>query len=233
MLKELLSVLKGEHPLQQVSVDFNRMLRVAQQMLHEASEVYWGRHQTPEQRTGLYALDIEVNKLERAIRKRIAAHLSGRAQQDVPYGLLMMSLVKDVERLGDYAKNLSEVAVFCATRPKDDELTGELQEIASSTQALAQECVEVFEASDRERAQVLTVEGRSVAKRCDELVLQVATSQYAASEAVYVTLGARFYKRIEGHLLNVLSSVIMPLHKLDYYDEDVLDRQQPQANPEP
>jgi hypothetical protein len=32
-------------------------------------------------------------------------------------------------------------------------------------------------------------------------------------------MGARFYKRIAAHVLNVLSSVVMPLHKLDYYDE--------------
>ncbi len=30
----------------------------------------------------------------------------------------------------------------------------------------------------------------------------------------------RSYKRISGHVLNVLSSVVMPLHKIDYYDED-------------
>jgi phosphate uptake regulator len=224
MLRELLSVLRGEHPLRQVSSDFTRMLRLVQQMLLEASEVFWGRHQTPEQRTQLYANDIEVNKLERAIRKHIVAHLSGPVQHDVPYGLLMMSLVKDVERLGDYAKNLSELAACCETRPENDELSAELREIARNTDALARECLEVFETSDRERAKTLTIEGRSVAKRCDQLVRRVTKSEYTAGEAVYVTLGARFYKRIEGHLLNILSSMIMPLHKLDYYDEEALER---------
>ena len=33
-------------------------------------------------------------------------------------------------------------------------------------------------------------------------------------------LGTRYYKRIGGHVLNILSSVVMPLHKIDYYDED-------------
>ena len=35
-------------------------------------------------------------------------------------------------------------------------------------------------------------------------------------------LATRFYKRIGAHVVNVLSSVVMPLHKLDYYDESVL-----------
>jgi hypothetical protein len=37
-----------------------------------------------------------------------------------------------------------------------------------------------------------------------------------------VVMGTRFYKRIAAHVLNILSSVVMPLHKLDYYDEDLL-----------
>ena len=31
-------------------------------------------------------------------------------------------------------------------------------------------------------------------------------------------LGTRYYERIGGHLLNVLSGVVMPLDKVDYYD---------------
>jgi hypothetical protein len=50
----------------------------------------------------------------------------------------------------------------------------------------------------------------------------IAGSEHLACAAVHLTLGARFYKRINGHLLNFLSSVIMPLHKLDYYDESAL-----------
>jgi hypothetical protein len=37
-------------------------------------------------------------------------------------------------------------------------------------------------------------------------------------------LGCRYYKRIGGHVLNILSSVVMPLHKIDYYDEDEIAR---------
>ena len=47
-------------------------------------------------------------------------------------------------------------------------------------------------------------------------------SWYGARDAAAVVMGTRFYKRIAAHVLNVLSSVVMPLHKLDYYDERVL-----------
>ena len=35
--------------------------------------------------------------------------------------------------------------------------------------------------------------------------------------------GKGFFKRIIAHLGNVASSLVMPLHKLDYYDEKHLE----------
>jgi hypothetical protein len=48
----------------------------------------------------------------------------------------------------------------------------------------------------------------------------IAQSPYDAATAAALVLGTRHYKRINGHVMNVLSSVVMPLHKLDYFDED-------------
>jgi phosphate transport system protein len=222
MLKQLVQIFRGEHPLQTTSRNFNQMLRLAQEMVNEASTLFWGGEQTPEQRTALYAKDVEVNKLERAIRKHIIAHLSGPVPSDVPYCLLIMSLVKDLERLGDYAKNLSELVSLADEPFPDDANLGELREIARSVERLASEAGRVFANADRDRAKELTLEGRSVAKRCEELVRKVAHSDYSANVAVRLTLAARHYKRLEAHLLNLLSGILMPLHKLDYYDENAL-----------
>jgi hypothetical protein len=54
------------------------------------------------------------------------------------------------------------------------------------------------------------------------MIGKVTRSGYDAATATSLVLGVRYYKRIGSHLLNVLSGVVMPLHKLDYYDEDVL-----------
>ena len=35
----------------------------------------------------------------------------------------------------------------------------------------------------------------------------------------------RYYKRIVAHLMNLLSAVVMPLDRLDYYDEAPEDRE--------
>jgi hypothetical protein len=62
-----------------------------------------------------------------------------------------------------------------------------------------------------------------VTGRCDDLISRVAVSAHDASTTTTLVLGARYYKRIEAHLLNILSGVVMPLHKVDYYDERVIE----------
>jgi phosphate uptake regulator len=191
-------------------------------MIQEASDVYWGKAWSPARRAALYDKDVRVNKLERLVRKRIITHLSGPEPLSVPYALLVMSLVKDVERLGDYAKNLAEVSdIYRGARPSDERVA-ELSEIRDHVMLLVSEAADVFVRGDAERATELTIAGRSVAKRCDALIVQIADADYDGRTAVALTLGARFYKRIEAHLLNVLSGVIMPLHKLDYFDEKAI-----------
>lgn len=223
MFKELLSIFTGDNPLSEISEAFTEMLQITQDMTLEASAIFWQTNPPMDRIKTLYERDVQVNKLERAIRKKVATHLTVNPGRDVPYCLLMMSLVKDVERLGDYAKNLAETTELAEQPIPEDELTGALRDIRDGIENMAREAARVFADSDRERATNLTHEGRSMTKRCDEVVRHIARADYPTALAVKLTLGARYYKRIAAHMLNLISSVIMPLHKLDYYDEDFIE----------
>ncbi|NIM52129.1 MAG: hypothetical protein GTN78_08175 [Gemmatimonadales bacterium] len=220
MLRELLSIFRSDKPLAEMGENFARMLKLAYEQTVAAGEIYFGMQAKPEARTQVYMQDVQVNKLERKIRKQVISHLSLRGTSpSLPYCLLLMSLVKDVERLGDYAKNLSEVTELRTDPLPDDEIVAELREIRAGVEAAFAATAEVFAISDRESAVELIRQGRDVAHRCDVLVEKISRSSYDANTATALVLGTRFYKRIGGHVLNVLSSVVMPLHKLDYYDE--------------
>ena len=223
MLRELLSIFRSEKPLAEMGQNFSQMLKLAYEMTIEAGDMYFGESLSPDMRTQIYKRDVKVNKLERTIRKQVIAHLSlAGTSASLPYCLLLMSLVKDVERIGDYAKNLSEVRDYHPDPLPDDDIVGELREIRTGTESAFASTAEVFTQSDRKQALELTREGREITHRCDALIERVAHGDYDARNATAVVMGTRFYKRIAAHVLNVLSSVVMPLHKLDYYDEDVL-----------
>lgn len=225
MLQELLSIFRPGNPLSEMGDEFAEMMGLTYRMTLTAGELYFGRSVPPEARSGIYDRDVKVNKLERRIRKRVVAHLSiGSNQHDLPYCLLLMSLVKDVERIGDYAKNLSEIVDISSGQLPEDEIAAELQELRGGVEVMFKTAGEVFASSDRERALSMIHKGKADAQRADALLQRIASSSYNASTTTALVLGARYYKRIGGHLINVASSVIMPLHKVDYYDEDEIPK---------
>lgn len=226
MLREFLSIFRSDDPLGAMGESFARMLALTREMTVAAGDMYFHGTASPEERSRIYQQDIEVNKLQRVIRKLVVTHLTVRRNQpDVPYCLFLMSLVKDVERLGDYAKNLTEVMDIRPGPLPENEIVTELRTVRTAVENAFREAAEVFATSDRERAVRFIREGRDMGKRCDALIKQTASGSYDSQTTTALVLGARYYKRIWAHVLNVLTSVVMPVHKLDYFDEDEIHRQ--------
>ncbi len=224
MFRELISIFRADNPLGRMGDNFAKMLSLTRDQTVRAGQIFFSKPASPEERTQIYKQDVKVNKLERKIRKQVIAHLSIAGNSaDVPYSLLLMSLVKDVERIGDYAKNLAETLDVSGAILPDDDTVAELREIRNGIEGTFEAVAEVFAQSDEEEAVALIRQGRDMSHRCDALIDRIAKGDYDAATTVAVTLGTRFYKRIGAHLLNILSGVVMPLHKLDYYDEKVLE----------
>jgi phosphate uptake regulator len=226
MLRELITILRATDPLRAMHDDFTRMTQIAHDMTVAAGEIYFGDNGSLD-RTQIYEMDVEVNQLERGVRKQVAGHLSLAGHQvDMPYCLLLMSLVKDVERIGDYAKNLAEVGDFCPLPLPEDNIKSELVEIRQGVEDISKSITEVLDISDTDHALELINKGRETSRRCKQLVQEIAKGSCEACVTTAQILGCRYYKRIGGHALNVLTSVVMPLHKVDYFDEEEIARLQ-------
>ena len=78
----------------------------------------------------------------------------------------------------------------------------------------------MFSHSRKDEALELIQQGRETARQCDHLITEIGSGNHDAATTTALILGTRYYKRIGGHVLNVLSSVVVPLDEVDYYDED-------------
>ncbi|HEX2189691.1 MAG TPA: hypothetical protein VHG51_12370, partial [Longimicrobiaceae bacterium] len=58
----------------------------------------------------------------------------------------------------------------------------------------------------------------------DQRVSAMIRADDQGPQAVARALAYRYLKRVVAHLMNLLSAVIMPLDRLDYFDEDPEDR---------
>ena len=175
--------------------------------------------QEPDLEEKIREIDKRVNDAQRDIRKRIIEHLSLQPTVDVNACLLLMSVVKDAERLGDYAKNLYEVTQL-QDKPIDIELFRRyFDDMDQDVSTLFQLTREAFVESDETKAQMAWGYENKVAKWCDNVVKELAKSDVSVNEAVCFTLVARHFKRIVAHLVNIATSVVLPLSDLDYFDE--------------
>ncbi|MBT6491693.1 MAG: hypothetical protein HOK97_18130 [Deltaproteobacteria bacterium] len=217
MWKELFQVLSDNNPVEPMTQELMQMLEITKEMSSLVHEHVFDQDFGVDQRAAIYKLDIKVNKLERSIRKRVITHLS-ISHDHVSYCLLLMSLIKDAERVGDYLKNISEVPELGGAEIPDGPLKTELQEIIDLAVEMLKTTPDILATEDTERATDLLQVGRNTGKRCDVLLVELAKSDLTAAQTTSMVLLTRFHKRLGAHLLNILSSVVMPLHKIDFYD---------------
>ncbi len=166
----------------------------------------------------LRTTDRRVNEAEREIRRALIVHASVHGSMDSPALLVYMSVAKDIERIGDYAKNVFDLAaegVDLSTGDDRDELLALRDRIST----LIAETAEAFNQRDAERANALIAEGDAMQDRFDAVVAELIRASAPASHAVPRALFHRYCKRIVAHLLNVLSAVVRPVDQLDYFDE--------------
>jgi len=78
---------------------------------------------------------------------------------------------------------------------------------------------EILTVRDEERARAYIARSDELRREFDNLVNELVHSTEPALQAVPRALLYRFLKRITAHSLNVVTAVIMPVDRLDYYDE--------------
>ncbi len=219
MFKNLMQFWKGKDFLQQVLEDFKNMLEDTHNMFDSICKKLVHNEEVKGLDEEIYKIDKNVNRLERDIRKRIVQHLSLQPSVDVSMCLLLMSVVKDAERLGDYSKNLFEITRLLDKPIDNEKYTPLFNSMEKDISELFNQAEKAFIEADEETAASSWKHERDIVKRCDKIVNELPKSSLSVNEAVCFVLMARYYKRIAAHLANIATSVILPLSDLDYFDE--------------
>lgn len=167
----------------------------------------------------LKARDQALNETEQRLRKMIVEHLSINPTRDLGSSLIFFSGVKDAERLGDYCKNLHEVAVLQKGRPFPARFHQKVNDIFANIERQFEKTSRSFTDWDVQLAQSVMDDLKHVKKECADIVEDILRDpgDLDVREAVSTTLTVRYLKRVAGHISNIASGVLNPAHKIDYY----------------
>jgi phosphate uptake regulator len=137
--------------------------------------------------------DPRVNEGQREIRRELVLHASVLGGIDIPAAFVAMSIVNDVERIGDHAKNLLDVASDGG--PLLDE-GGDVEEVLVRVGALLDHAATTFRDRDVVRAGALLTEGDGLQTRFDAHMSALARGTEQGPDVVAKALAYRYLERI-------------------------------------
>ena len=228
MIKELLEVFRRTSPLNEAFERSREMLREDREMFEAALRSLRERDDARLE-IDVYTKDRMINAYEREVRRKIYTHLavSGPRRRDLNAGLVLASVVIDIERIGDYTKNIVELALHHPERLRCGTFESNVKKIEATARTMFELLLESLPESDVAKAREVMSEHWWIARRVDDIVSSLTEKDDASlpgREAVTTALYLRYLKRISAHLMNIASSIVNPFERIGFRVDDPGER---------
>ncbi|MCH7912061.1 MAG: hypothetical protein IH856_03340 [Deltaproteobacteria bacterium] len=218
MLKELFAIFKKDTLLDKAYRRSYRMVDITWEMFVEAKKSL-REMDINELVIDIHDRDIEVNKYTREVRRNVLSHLTVAGTDDLYSGLLLVSIIIDVERIGDYTKNIVEMAINHPAKLRGGMFEEDLKRIETTVEDTFKRVRKIFETTDVQDAEKLLSDYHWVNRLCDQRVIDYikgSDKNVSTSDAVSLALYFRYLKRINSHLRNVATSVVNPFDQIGF-----------------
>ena len=220
LFKDALKLWRSDDLLAQAWNNSYEMLQLSREMFIQ-SVTMLRKHSKEKTLIALKKRDREINKFQRDIRRKVMTHLVLQEDStDIPNGLVLINMVVDIERVGDYCKNILDLAISTPKTFKTEKISEELKAIEDEVIKRFDQTMEALHSQDSEVAKELIATHRKmVAKTSDKLVDKILKGKItfnSESKAATVAIYARYLKRIGSHLTNIMTTLVNPFEAIGY-----------------
>ena len=220
VFKDLVTIWNSEDSLSQAWTSSNEMLQLSHEMFTDSINALRSGEKNKVIKS-IKLRDEEINQYHRDIRKKVVTYYSvSKDVTNINSGLVLINMVVDIERVGDYTKNILDLAKYYPKKLRSEKISKDLRIIEQAVIERFQNTVRAVEEMDEIAAKELIKSYRSdLGKLSDNLVassisgdLEIGEEHMASSMVLY----ARYLKRIGAHLKNITSVVINPFESIGY-----------------
>jgi phosphate transport system protein len=194
------------------------MLEYDKQMF-EVSRMTLREENTSEMPFDVRKMDRRINKYEREVRRKVLAHLTIAGTANLVPGLGLISIVIDVERIGDYTKNMVDLARHHAQPLKGAKWEEDLKQIETAIDTNFVATIDALKNQSKSQGRKVMKAEDDISKHGEEIVSDIITGgekQLSARDAASLALYARYLKRINSHLTNIASAVVNPFPRISF-----------------
>ncbi len=214
----VLEAFRQSDRLSQVSEQLTRMLTESRHVLDLALSSLLAGADPAAVDEDIHDTDRRINALEQEIRRELVVHTSVRGAADITAVLILLMMSRKVERIGDNAKNIYDIAaqgIDLSEAPDRDELRRYRAEVSEAITLAGQ----VFNSADTEAAQAFVDRMVEIQGEFDEKVDALIVSTEPSNFGVPRALLYRYLKRIIANLEGMATAVVNPFDLIDYTPE--------------
>lgn len=217
-MKELFHIFRRQSEIDKI---FNRATELLEKELMMFKQVtqtlrYSNRCETE---INIKTEDKKINRFQMESRRKIFTHLAISGSQELNSGLILMCILNDVERIGDYFKNILELSSSHPKKLKGGDIDNSVQQLEKNVISLFETTLAAMKNQDVDAARAAMQIHLPITRKVERLLHRLLSNRVGGlnpGEAIALTLYLRFLKRIASHLTNIASSVVNPLDRIGY-----------------
>lgn len=220
IFNDIIKIWKSDSLLSQAWDDSIAMLKLSNEIFLKSLESF----NSPESLKEIKALkkeDRKINDYQMTVRRKVLTHFSiGASAREATNGLVLVDMVVDIERIGDYCKNISDLTLMKESSINFGELSNEISKIEEEVKSRFSSTIEVIENQDEDLAFTLQDKYRkAISTVSDNIVSDIVSGKTklgSQSKSAALVLYVRYLKRIGAHLKNITSTVVNAYDRIGY-----------------
>ncbi|MDG1846386.1 MAG: PhoU domain-containing protein [Acidimicrobiales bacterium] len=166
--------------------------------------------------------DERINKAEQTLRGDLVTHVAVHGSTDIGSVLSYTLLIKKIERIGDQAKNILDLAEEGVSLVGENDIS-ELIEVRRAISSMFSEAADLMAETTRDEAQDFYKRATELRYSIESKIRDYMHSDEPGSYAVPRAVLYRYWKRIVANLAGVVTGVTEPLQNQGYTDDGQTD----------
>jgi len=219
MFKQIFELFKSDSLYEQAIGECHEMLEIVREMFNESMQSL-RQSDTADIPIDIYAMDKKINEFERDVRRKVMTHLAVGGREDLGSGLILVSVVIDIERMGDYTKNIYDLAVQHPKKLSSGNFEEAVSKMEQSTKEFLNKAIDAFKSQNIEQARKLMVDYKTdISSASNDIVNGIISgknNEFSGDEGGALCLYVRYLKRIAAHSRNLVSSIVNPFERIGY-----------------
>ena len=166
--------------------------------------------------------DERINQAEQELRAELVVHVTVQGSTDIGSVLGMILLLKKIERIGDQAKNVLDLAESGVLLSDEDDTEALLAE-RGIISTMFGEAAELLSDPDDDRLADFSARCQVLADNQQARIEDCLHSERPGREVVPRAIYYRYLKRIVANLVGIVRTASEPLPTVDYLDDGRVD----------